>query len=120
MQYWPNKGSANYGFLTVTMRKEEMFANYVVRTLSVEPSSNQVHYIEVGSGCSQCVGQHFSILEKAVVVSVTSLFLLLILTFRSPATIWSSDYCNLLTINSYGSHYQVFQSNKRQKRYANR
>ena len=29
------------------MVKEETFANYIVRTLTVEPSANQHHYIQV-------------------------------------------------------------------------
>jgi hypothetical protein len=48
VQYWPHKGTADYGFLTVKMIKEEVFAYYVIRTLSVEPSPNQGHYIKVG------------------------------------------------------------------------
>ena len=47
MQYWPDKGSTTYGFLTVTMMNEEVFANYVIRTLSVEPAPHQLHYIKV-------------------------------------------------------------------------
>ncbi|XP_028398210.1 receptor-type tyrosine-protein phosphatase alpha-like isoform X2 [Dendronephthya gigantea] len=63
VQYWPNKGSANYGFLTVTILKEEMFAYYVVRTLSVEPSPNQVHYIKTSDKSKSRVIQQFHFTE---------------------------------------------------------
>ena len=31
----------------MTMVKEESFSNYIIRTLSVQPSANQHHYIQV-------------------------------------------------------------------------
>ena len=63
VQYWPDKDSTNYGLLTVTMIKQQVFADYVIRTLSVEPAPNQLHYTQIESESKTRVIQQFHFTE---------------------------------------------------------